>query len=145
MPNIAALLKQEITRLSRKELRAAITPLKKQIASLRHEVATLKKERAELHRTVSGLAKASRTGPATKKADVPDGEAGGRISSAGIKSLRARLGLSAEAFGTLVGATGQSVYNWEKGARPRQQQLTKILALRGKGKREVVALLDAAG
>src|SRR5687768_16306061 len=80
VPNIAALLKQEITRLSRKELRAAITPLKKQIASLRHEVATLKKERAELHRTVSGLAKASRTGPATKKADVPDGEAGGGIS-----------------------------------------------------------------
>lgn len=56
---------------------------------------------------------------------------------------RKRLGLSAEDFGLLVGATGQSVYSWERGkSKPRPQNLVAIAALRGIGKREVAARLE---
>lgn len=59
-----------------------------------------------------------------------------------MASNRKRLGLSAQDFGLLVGATGQSVYQWEQGkSKPRPQNVTAIAALRGLGKRAVVARL----
>jgi hypothetical protein len=42
-----------------------------------------------------------------------------RFSAMGLASNRKRLGLSTEAFGRLVGATGQGVYAWV-GARHQQ-------------------------
>ena len=57
---------------------------------------------------------------------------------------RERLGLSAEDFGMLVGASGQSVYLWEQGkSKPRVKNLKAIAALRGIGKREVAQRLAA--
>ena len=48
-----------------------------------------------------------------------------------------RLGLSAADYGSLVGVSAQSIYNWEQGhASPRPAQLKVIAALRGVGKRE---------
>lgn len=57
---------------------------------------------------------------------------------------RKRLGLSAADFGLPVGTTGQSIYAWETGkAKPRPQNLAEIAALRGIGKTEVAAKLEA--
>ena len=59
---------------------------------------------------------------------------------------RERLGLSAEDFGKLLGVSAQSIYNWEhEKARPRAEQLAKVAALRGIGKREAKARLDQLG
>ena len=56
----------------------------------------------------------------------------------------ALLGLSAQAFGDLIGASGQSVYKWEEGkTRPRAKNLPAIAALRTMGKKEAAARLDA--
>lgn len=61
-----------------------------------------------------------------------------------MASNRKRLGLSAAEFGMLVGATGQSIYAWESGkSKPRARNLAAIAALRGIGKREVTAQLEA--
>lgn len=50
---------------------------------------------------------------------------------------------SAADCGKLLGVTGQTVYNWERGqARPRQEQLAKIASLRRMGKREARGLLE---
>lgn len=145
MPNIAVLLKQEIARLAKKESRAATEPLRKQISTLRHDVAELKRQRVELQRMVASLTRGK--GQVREKAGASDAGAPqqGRITPAGIKTLRARLGLSAEALGTLVGATGQSVYGWEKGVKPRAAQVGKLIELRGKGKKEVRQLLGEGG
>jgi len=59
-------------------------------------------------------------------------------------SQRERLGLSAEAFGLLVGASGKSVYRWESGAsRPRDKHLSAIRALKGMGKKDAAARLES--
>jgi len=42
MPNIAALLKSEISRLSRREIRKEVQPLRKAAAAHRREIAALK-------------------------------------------------------------------------------------------------------
>ena len=57
---------------------------------------------------------------------------------------RKRLGLSAADFGMLVGATGQSVYPWERGKwKLRAGNLADIAALHGIGKREAAQRLQA--
>ncbi len=59
---------------------------------------------------------------------------------------RERLGLSADDFGKLLGVSAQSIYNWEhEKARPRAEQLSKVAALRGIGKREAKARLEQLG
>jgi len=66
-----------------------------------------------------------------------------RYSAASVKAQRKRLGLSAEAFGKLVGVTGHTVYKWEHGAsRPRSAQLAAFAAVRGIGKTEANARLE---
>ena len=49
-------------------------------------------------------------------------------------------------FGRLVGASGQSVYNWEAGKTvPREGQQAALAAVRGLGKREAARRLEALG
>jgi uncharacterized sporulation protein YeaH/YhbH (DUF444 family) len=111
MPNIASLLKAEITRLARKEARAATQGLKKAVAAHRAEIAALKRRTIALEQA---LRRAQR-GTAGTNTPQPTQEAssatGLRFSAKGLAAQRHRLGLSAHDLGRLVGASGQSVYN----------------------------------
>lgn len=65
-----------------------------------------------------------------------------RFAAKGLRSQRNRLGLSQTDLGTLLGVSAQSIYNWEsESTRPRDEQLAKLAALRGIGKREAGARL----
>lgn len=146
MPNLGAVLKTEIARLARKEVRAYATPLIKTNARLRGEVAGLKKQVQDLQKQVREASRASARRPAqapASTADAPNPRM--RITPAGIKTLRGKLGLSAEALGRLVGATGQSVYSWESenGSRPSGARLQALMELRLIGKREAQRRLEA--
>lgn len=137
MANFSALLKGEITRLARKEVKAYVEPLRKANALQRQQLIALKREVAELRKT----GRTSRV----KTAEVVEapGATKSRFSAKGLKSARAKLGLSASDFGKLMGASGQSVYNWEAGkAVPRAAQREKLTALRGLGKREALRRLE---
>ena len=140
MPNLSTILKTEITRLARKEINAAIHPVRKASAAQRKEIAELKRRVASLQRDLKAASK-----PAKARTD-DGGESTGstRFSAKGLKSLRAKLSLSAADFGQLVGASAQSIYKWETGrAIPRAQQQASLLAVRGIGKREVAKRLAA--
>lgn len=66
-----------------------------------------------------------------------------RFVAKGLKSLRTRLGLSAAELASLLGVTGQSVYNWEqKKSTPRAAQLSQLAQLRSLGKKAVRAQLE---
>ncbi|MGY4517383.1 helix-turn-helix domain-containing protein [Lysobacter sp. HA18] len=140
MPNLNTVLKTEITRLARKEIKTAVDPLRKSNAGYRREIAELKRQVAQLQRQLKASSK-------TTRAAAPADDEGGvrtRFVAKGLKSLRARLGLSAADFGRLVGASGQSVYNWEAGKTvPRDGQQAALAAVRGLGKREAVKRLEA--
>jgi len=144
MPNIASILKTEISRVARKEVRAEIETLKKasaahrsSIAELRRQVSTLEKE---LRRAAKG---ASRSTVAT---DSEADEAGTkrRFSATRLAAHRSKLGLSAASYGQLVGVSGQTIYHWEQSkARPRAAQLESLAAVRGLGAREIAERLAA--
>ena len=143
MPNIANLLKSEIARVARKQVRAETQGLKQAIAPYRAQIADLKRRMRQLELQVNRLGRvAART--ATAGAAETDGERNLRFSAKGLAAQRKRLGLSAQAFGTLIGASGQSVYKWEEGkTRPRAKHLPVIASLRSIGKKEAAARLEA--
>lgn len=147
MPNIATALKEEITRLARKELRTEAAELKKSAASHRSEIAALKRRVADLEKALKAVLRQSERAQAKTAASAaadPSDENGFRFRAGGLASNRQRLGLSAADFGLLVGTTGQSIYAWEQGrAKPRARNLAAIAALRGLGKKEVAAKLEA--
>lgn len=140
MPNVATVLRDEIARLSRKEIRNHVDPTRKATAQHRREIRLLKRQIAQLEQQVKLLSgKVLGTRPA-----VPAGPAGRplRYSAKGLLTQRKRLGLSATDYGMLVGVSSQSIYNWEREAsHPRPEQIGKLAALRGIGKREAVARL----
>lgn len=155
MPNLAATLKAEVSRLARKEVRSETEGLRKTVIALRTELSATRKRLRDLEGAVQRAAKAGARGrpaPATSKAigagekSAADADTKGfRFSAKGLASNRQRLGLSTADYGRLVGATGQAVAGWEKGTnRPRAKYLSAIAELRGIGKREVAKRLEAA-
>ena len=141
MPNIASILKSEISRIARKELRAETQALKKAVTSHRAEIAALKRRLQELEKSLKQVGRARTTPPIDTDA-APEQKL--RFSAKGLASQRKRLGLSAHDCGLLVGTTGQSVYQWESGtARPRNKYLPAIASLRTMGRREAAARLAA--
>lgn len=142
MTNIAQVLKTEIARLARRELKAQVEPLKKQSVAQRRYIADLKRQVAALERMTAQLKKGNAR---ALRAAPPEGEAAQnlRFSAKGLVTLRSRLGFSAAQMGQLLGVSGQSVYNWEaKKSVPRRAQVAAIAQLRGLGKREALARLE---
>ena len=88
---------------------------------------------------VAALKRASEAPKATEVTQtrfVPKGK--------GLRSHRARLGLSAEEYGRLVGVSAQTIYSWERQtSTPRAAQRASLAAVRGLGKREAHARLEA--
>jgi len=140
MPNISAIFKQEISRLSRKEIRRETDGLRKAAAQHRKAIALLKRETSKLQ---SEIARLERQLGGFISPPVSDSEGGVvRFTAKGVHSNRARLGVSAAAFGKLIGVSAQTVYNWERGsARPRSRQLVLLASLRRVGKKEAAARL----
>ena len=136
MSNLATTLKEEISRVARKEVRRETLTLKKASAAYRSEIAALKRRVLELERQLRLLGKRTeRSAPTAANEDSVS--QGVRFSARSMASQRRRLGLSAADCGLLIGASAQSVYNWEEGrARPRAQHLPAIFALRSLGRRE---------
>ena len=143
MPNIATLLKNEISRVARKEQRGDSLALRKSVSAHRSEIAALKRRVQALEKQLRRLA---RTGSRAAVAEKTDEDAAPsiRYSAKSLASQRRRLALSAADCGLLVGTTAQSIYNWESGkVRPRARHLAAIAALRTLGRKDAAAHLAA--
>lgn len=142
MANLTSILNEQIRRLARREIRSQVKLVKRLTAQHRRDLAALKRQVASLQRAVKFLERQERHRVAKQPAAAPVVE-GIRFRSDGLKTHRAKLGLSAADYGKLVGASGLSVYHWESGkTRPRRQQVVKLAAVRGIGKREASKRLE---
>lgn len=141
MANLANVLKEEIRRLARKEIREQMGSTVKASAQFRREIASLKRQVDEQARQIAFLEAQEKR----RLVEEPKEEAAenARFSAAGLKSHRKRLGLSAADFAKLVGVTAQTIYLWENGeTRPRAKQLAALVEVRGIGKREALKRLE---
>ncbi len=138
--NIGVVLKQAITRLSRREIRNELQATKKASAQYRRNIAALKRQVATLESQMGQLQRRALAKPTIAVAPT-NGKA--RFVAKKLKSQRARLGLSGADYGRLVGVSANSVYNWEQEhASPRPEQVQMIAALRNMGKREAQQRLE---
>ena len=141
MPNIATVLKDEILRLARKEVRNELEGLKKASARYRSEIAALKRSLSDLEKRQARL----ESGKTQRRArgGSEEGESTRlRYSAKGLTKLRARLGLSGPDLGKLLGVSTQTIYNWEaEKARPRVAKIKALAELRTLGKRQIKAML----
>ncbi|MDA1193707.1 MAG: helix-turn-helix transcriptional regulator [Planctomycetota bacterium] len=142
MPNIAVVLKDEVFRLARKELRQHLPALKKTIVEQRHAIADLKRRVLELERNQQFLKK-QETRRLKTKPSSPAAADGLRFSPKWVSADRKRLGLSAKDYAGLVGVSMLTIYNWEKGkSKPQARQLAALASVRGLGKREALRRLE---
>lgn len=143
MPNMASILKEDMARVARKEVRSETVKLKKTSSQYRAEIAVLKRRVATLEQLVSRLHSNLGKGVAAPP-ENPIAIPRVRISPKGVSSQRHRLGLTAAGMGALLGVSPQTVYNWEAGStHPRRQQLMAIAELRSLGKKAVSSRLQS--
>lgn len=140
MPNVAAVLKNEISRLSKRAVRQYVAPVQSATTAQRKQLAVLRTQVQQLQRQVALLERTSRK--VVRVEELANG-AQIRFSPKGLRSLRKRLDLSAEDFGRLVSVGAQTIYAWEgEKSAPRPQHLPAIAELRKIGKREALARLE---
>ena len=141
MQNLVHALKNEITRLAKKEVKGQLTTVKAVSARYRREIAELKRVTRDLETRLAHMEQQERK--RAKKSPSPELAEGTCFSARGLKSHRAKLGLSAGDYGLLAGVSGQMIYQYERGdTRPRRAQLAKLVAVRGLGKREARSRLE---
>lgn len=137
MPDLGKVLREEVSRVAGRELRAALNPLNQQIRSLEREVEALRSQ-------ISGA-----QGSAARPSAKPSGASGNeksavRITPASIKKHRKRLRLSQAQMGKLLGVSAITILNWEQGkSKPRAANREAIAELRGMGLKD--AELTLAG
>jgi DNA-binding transcriptional regulator YiaG len=143
MPNLATVIKKEITRLARREVRKEMATLKRQSSRYRSDIASLKRQLAAAERRIAVLTKRQQKSAAAAPVAKPPKLEGKRFSAKGLKSHRAKLGLSAADYAAIVGCSALSIYHWESGkSRPREAQLARLLEVRDLGVREAAMRLE---
>ena len=142
MPDIASVLKAEVLRLARKEVRKEIESLRKASAQVRSDLAALTRKVSDLEHRLGRQVRTESKIPALPESE--EGYTRFRFSAKRFAAQRAKLGLSAAEMGLLIGVSAQTVYHWESGkTRPKASQMAAVAATRKLGKRQIKEALAA--
>ena len=131
MSNLQEALKTEITRVSRKQIKEEVAPLRKSSSAFRHDIANLKKRVKDLESMVARLVNKEPRKQASLPTVTPEKPV--RWSPAKFSALRQKLKLSAKDMGLIIGVSPKTIYDWEdanSATRPRASHMPKIVAAR---------------
>ena len=139
MAKIESIIKSEIQRLTKRELRATFLPLRKEARSIRLRLSSLSKNFFALNRlTKEQLQKMPKKGLEV----TPEEVKASRLTPERIRRLRKKLGISMRELGLLIGVTTWAVLMWEKGKfKPKAEKKAALVALKKFRKREVRKIL----
>ena len=142
MAQIESIMKSEIIRLARRELRKVSVPLAHNIRSLKRTISQIRKTILALQRLTAAQQKELKKKKVLLKA-TPEEVKKSRFSPRLIRSLRKQLGISQKELATLVGVTVGAVHMWESGKfMPKEEKKGVMVALRKLGRRDVRKLLE---
>ena len=150
MSTLAQTIKNEIHRISRREIGLALSnfrkdhiALKKRLAEQKSRISAIEKENKELLKKLAAFSQYQRAEPGSTS---EDGQV--VIYARGIKSIRRRLGLSQNHLATWVGMNRITIAHWEKKSGKikirKPEVMKKLTELKGMKKREVHARLETA-
>ena len=145
MGKLEGIIKSEIVRLAKREIRKISVPLGKDVRLLKNTVSQLRKTVLALERFAARQESELRKGKILLEA-TPEEVKGSRFSSRLIRSLRKNLGITQKELAILAGVTVGAIHQWESGIFvPRAQKKSVLVALRKLGRREVRKLLEEKG
>ena len=145
MSNVMKVLKEEIVRLARKEIKKELATPRKSIVAQRGLIADLRRQVNSMQKELNALKRAVPVPDKTILAKEPKGRFW--MTGKGVKALRKRLGVTQQVFGSLVGVSSQAVVLWEgKSGKINFRKATagRLQGLKGLGKREVAEILAKA-
>ena len=140
MGKLEGIIKDEITRLAKREMRMKFLPLRRDVRSLKITASQLHKSVLGLQRVVSQQEK--QMGPKPIPEVTPEDMKKARFSPRLIKSLRKHLGVSQREMAKLAGVTVGAVFQWEKGKfEPKDDKKKILVGLRKLGRQKARNLL----
>jgi len=142
MAKLESIIKSEIVRLAKREMRKIAIPLRRDFRSLRGTVFQLRKAVLTLQRITSIQQKELEKRKVPLEA-APEEVKVARFSPRLIRSLRGRLGITQKELAILTGVTIGAIHQWESGKfKPSDKKRAVMVALRKLGRREVKRLLE---
>ena len=142
MGKLEGIIKSEIVRLAKREMRKISVPLGKDVWSLKNMVSQLRKTVSTLERITASQEAESRKGKVQLEAN-PEEVKISRFSPRLIRSLRKHLGITQNELAILAGVTVGAIHQWESGIFvPRAEKKGVLVALRKLGRREVRKILE---
>jgi DNA-binding transcriptional regulator YiaG len=141
MAKIEPVLKSEIQRLAKREIRSTFLPLRREVRAMRLKLSGLSKNFSVLDRFTKEQVKQVEKKGVKLEASLEEVKAS-RLSPDRIRSLRKKLGVSQRKFAILIGVSNNAVFLWERGkSKPGGEKKAALVALGKLRKWEVRKLL----
>jgi len=142
MGRVEAIIKSEIVRLAKREIRKITFPLGRDVRALKGFVSQLRRTVSELQRFAALQKKELEKKEIPLQAN-PEEVKMSRFSPRLIRSLRRRLGITQKELALLTGVTVGAIHQWESGIfKPTMKKKEVIVALRKLRRREVRKLIE---
>jgi DNA-binding transcriptional regulator YiaG len=145
MGKVEGIIKSEIVRLARREIRKISVPLGRDVWFLKSAVSRLRKAVLTLQRITASQQKELEKRKVPLEAS-PEEVKVSRFSPRLIRSLRGYFGITQKELAILTGVTVGAVQKWESGQfKPSMKKKAVMVALRKLGRREVRKLIGGKG
>ena len=142
MGKVESIIKSEIIRLAKGEMRQVSIPLGRDVRLLKNTVSQLRKSVLLIERFVAKNQKELSKDEIRLEAP-PEEIKQSRFSPRLLQSLRKRLGITQKELAILAGVSIGAAHLWETGKfRPKENKMGALVALRKLRRREVRELLD---
>jgi len=142
MSKLETIIKSEIVRLAKREVRKISVPLGRDVRFLKSGVSELRKAVLTLQRITANQQKELERGKMPLEA-APEEVKVSRFSPRLIRSLRGHLGITQKELAILTDVTVGAIHQWESGQfKPSMKKKAVMVALRKLGRREVRKLLE---
>ena len=141
MGKVESIIKSEIIRLAKGEMRQVSIPLGRDVRLLKNTVSQLRKSVLSLERFAAQKQKELSKREIGLEAP-PEEIKQSRFSPRLLQSLRKRLGITQKELAILTGVTIGAAHLWETGKfRPKDNKMGALVALRKLNRRQVRELL----
>ena len=142
MGKVEGIIKSEIVRLAKREVRKISVPLNRDVRALKSMVSQLRRSVSSIERI--SARQGSEAGIGRIPAEVTQEELKvARFSPRLLRSLRSRLGITQKQLAVLAGVTVGAVHQWESGKfRPKNDKKMLFIGLRKLHRRDVKKLLE---
>lgn len=143
MGKIEGVLRDEIVRLAKREVRQQVDPLKRENRDLKKRIVQLERLAKPIHKEIKKKQQAKQEKLSDLRAPEEEVKAA-RINPEWVQNLRGKLNLSQAGLAQLIGISVSGVRTWEYGtSSPTGARREALVALRKLGRRDVKKLLEA--